>query len=61
MIKKWLSGIDVQPGFSTAVMEALEKKVRHMDPMDRYCSIVFDEMSIKEGFVYDESRDEVLC
>ena len=60
IIHRWLSVVDIQPGFSKSVKEALRKKVRTMSERDRYCSVVFDEMSVKEALSYDEKHDLVV-
>ena len=54
-----LQKMNIQPGFSESVLEALKVKVTAMDPRDRNVALVFDEMSIKQGLVYNTGKDIV--
>ena len=47
----------IKPGFSESVLEALKVKVNAMDCRDKNVVSVFDEMSIKEGLLYNVGRD----
>ena len=40
--------IDVKPGFSTNILEALKQKVASMAELSKMCVICIDEMVIKE-------------
>ena len=51
--------MNIKPGFSGSVIDALTLKVQAMDPIDRNVALVFDEMSIKQGLVYNEGTDSV--
>ena len=54
-----LQKMNVKPGFSQSVLDALTQKVKAMAPIDRNVALVFDEMSIKQGLVYNEGSDIV--
>ena len=49
-----LQKMNIKPGFS-----ALTLKVQAMDPIDCNVTPVFDEMSIKQGLMYNEGTDSV--
>ena len=48
-----LRKMDINPGFSDSVLEALTMKVKAMDEMNRNVAIAFDEMAIKQGLTYN--------
>ena len=52
-----LQKMHIKPGFSDSVLEALKVKVNAMDCRDKNVALVFDEMSIKEGLLYNVGRD----
>ena len=54
-----LQKMNIKPGFSESVIDALTLKVQAMDPIDHNVALVFDEMSIKQGLVYNEGTDSV--
>ena len=54
-----LRKMNINPGFSDSVLEALSMKVRAMDEMNCNVAIAFDEMSIKQGLMYNPGTDRV--
>ena len=54
-----LQKMNIKPGFSQYVLDALTLKVQAMHPTDRNVALVFDEMSIKQSLVYNEGTDSV--
>ena len=52
-----LQKMSIKPRFSESVLEALKVKVNAMDCRDKNVVLVFDEMSIKEGLLYNVGRD----
>ena len=52
-----LQKMKIKPGFSGSVLEDLKVKVNAMDCRDKNIVLVFDEMSINEGFLYNVGRD----
>ena len=51
--------MNIKPGFSQSVLDALTLKVQAMHPTDRNVALVFDEISIKQSLVYNEGTDSV--
>ena len=51
--------MDINPGFSDSLLEALTMKVKAMDEMNRNVAIAFDEMAIKQGLTYNHGTDRV--
>ena len=56
-LTRTLQRSNINPGFSEAVFKALKVKVDNMSKQDTQCAIIFDEMAIKQGLVYNSSRD----
>ena len=54
-----LQKINIKPGFSQSVLDALTLKVQAMHPTDRNVALVFDEMNIKQSLVYNEGTDSI--
>ena len=51
--------MSIKPGFSKSVFEALKVKVNAMDCRDKNVVLVFNEMSIKEGLLYNVGIDVI--
>ena len=47
-------------GFSNKVMALLKMRVETMTKIERNCSLVFDEMSLKQHLDYDKNSDKVV-
>ena len=45
--------MNIKPGFNASVLKALKMKAKNMHPRDCNVVLAFDEMSIKEGLVYN--------
>ena len=58
-LRRTMQNVQVYPGFSQNILQALKLKVDSMPPKSRLVSVVLDEMSIKEAVVYNRERDEV--
>ena len=54
-----LQKMSIKPGFSESVLEALKVKVNAMDCKDKNVVLIFDEMGIKEGLLYNVGRDVI--
>ena len=52
-----LSRCCIFPGFNDNIFKALETRANELD--DRYCCLVFDEMKLAKGIIYDRQRDMV--
>lgn len=59
LLKQTMRNVRVYPGFSNAILNALKLKIQSMPPDAKLCSLVFDEMSIKEKVSYNIARDDV--
>lgn len=47
-------------GINDHIIEHLKSIVSHMSLMDRYCSLMFDEMDLEAGLQYDKHKDYVF-
>ncbi len=54
-----LKKMNISPGFSEQVFDALAVRTQHLCDLDKSVVLVFDEMAIKEALVYNGSKDEV--
>ena len=54
-----LRKMNIKPGFSASVLEALKMKAKNTHPRDCNVVLAFDEMSIKEGLVYNPGSNNV--
>lgn len=59
-LKQWLSNIPMTPGVIPTAIEALEEATRNWHLTDRACTLIFDEMSLKEHLQYDAKHDIVM-
>nr|XP_042905123.1 uncharacterized protein LOC110283341 [Parasteatoda tepidariorum] len=57
---KIVSGIKMEPGFSTAVLNSIKLIASKIKPHDKYCIISFDEMLLKCGLVYNKKKDKIV-
>ena len=58
-LRRWLSGIEIRPGFSATVFDMLASRVAEMTPRDRLCIVTFDEMSLRSSLTYNISTDSI--
>ena len=60
-LRKWLSNVEVKPGFPRKVFELLRDKVRvaGMTEKNKLCVITIDEMSLRAGASYNITEDVV--
>jgi hypothetical protein len=58
--KKLLNSISFESGFGNNLLENLKCQVEQMHELDRYCSLLFDEIKLSEGLFYDKSRQRLL-
>ena len=54
-----MRNFDIKPGFHQAVFDGLRFKFANMSEQDRLCSLVFDEMAIKQKLIYNARSDHV--
>ena len=58
-LQQSLQRTNVMPGFSDSMFAALKLKISTMDDKDRCVAVVFDEMSLKNGLVYNHGLDKI--
>ncbi|KAJ8914162.1 hypothetical protein NQ315_016241 [Exocentrus adspersus] len=56
-LNKILSKIPFSCGFNEHVFSHLKNKVAKMNPLDKCCVLMFDEVSLSTGLMYNSSRD----
>ena len=59
LLKLSMSKIDITPGFNLEIIQALFSKIQSMASGGNLCTLVFDEISLREGVNYDVKKDEV--
>ena len=57
-LRRTMKGVQVYPGFNEKIMKVLSDKVSSLK-YGKLCSVVFDEMVLKEGLSYNEEKDYV--
>ncbi|KAG6438721.1 hypothetical protein O3G_MSEX000173 [Manduca sexta] len=55
-----LKRVDLLPGINDTIFEDLKKKVSQMQDKHKFCSILFDEMSIAPALSYDKTHDKII-
>jgi len=58
-IKRWVGNLKCLPGLNTALFKQLKTKVDVMSSQEKYCTLVFDEMKIKNFLEYNKYLDLV--
>lgn len=58
-LREVMRKVDITPGLSGSILEALRLKAASLTNNDKLVSLVMDEMVIKEGVSYDRSKDIV--
>ena len=58
-LRKPLEGIKLNPGMCLPVFDVLAKKAQTMPDLDKYCTLVLDEMTIKTLLQYEPDRDRI--
>ncbi|XP_029340931.1 uncharacterized protein LOC115033089 [Acyrthosiphon pisum] len=54
-----LSTVSIGPGVSPVVFQVLTENVKKLKPSERYCSLIFDEISLSSGLNYDSSANKI--
>ncbi|GFO06525.1 transposable element p transposase [Plakobranchus ocellatus] len=54
-----MRGINIYPGLNQGLLKALGQKINSLPSGSEVCSLVFDEISLKEGVTYNVERDEI--
>lgn len=58
-LKKLLEKIPLKCGLNPCIMENLKKRVEKLHPLDRYCTLIFDEMSTSPQLQYNPKLDQI--
>lgn len=58
-LQKMLARIPIFPGIHDAVFTTLKSVSKNMKPLNKYCVLLFDEMSIEPNVHYNQYLDEV--
>lgn len=58
-LKKNVQNVKIYPEFNENILRSLAQKVQAVPENSQLCTVVFDEMCIKEKVVYNIERDEV--
>ena len=58
-IRRWLEGMEFESGFKSDILNILQKRVDKMSEKEKLCVLLVDEISLKEGLNYNESKDMV--
>ncbi|KAF0291149.1 Transposable element P transposase [Amphibalanus amphitrite] len=58
-LRRWAESFRVSPGEFSSLLSFLDAASSNMDPLEKNCAILFDEMAIDSRIVYDNSCDIV--
>ena len=58
-LRRFLQNVPIEPGFNQVILDALKIKVGQMKEHMRICSLVFDEMSIRQFVKLNRSKDHI--
>lgn len=59
-IRAWYSDIPFNIGISDYILNVIKHKTESLDPMNKQCVLLIDEMSIKYEVEYDSKRDVIF-
>ena len=57
MLRKWLSTVNCEPGFSTEIISFLKEEVQRNKCL-KDVALIFDAMAIRSGITYDKKLDK---
>jgi len=55
-LRRLSNSVDFQPGICDAIVNPLQVIVEKMDPKDRVCCLLFDEMCIRSGVYFNDAK-----
>ena len=58
-LNRYIQNINFEPGILKTVLQFADKTSEMLAPMDKLCSLSFDEMSIEKKYVYDRGADKL--
>lgn len=56
-IRRWVGNSKCKPGFSPGIFKQLKNKANVLSEQERYCTLIFDEMKIKNYLEYSKFLD----
>ncbi|CAH0406564.1 unnamed protein product [Chilo suppressalis] len=59
-LNKMVMKLNIQTGISSQVFESLNREVTGWNDKKKWCSLIFDEMSLAPALNYDKKRDFIL-
>lgn len=59
-LRKLLQRIPFLCGINKRIFENLKQSVSKLNPLDRYCTVIFDEISLSPGLQYEQSKDVII-
>ena len=59
-LHRYISKMPNNTGISQAALKIIEKKVIHMSPKDRLCTLCMDEISLKTNLFYSVPADKII-
>ncbi len=59
-VSRWMSKIRFREGLDENLFSLLKLHMQNFEEKDRVGSLLMDEMSLKEGLDYDQSRDKIM-
>lgn len=59
-LKDYLRKIHVKPGFQKQILEGMKSKGESLSRKVKYCTVVFDDMGVREHLAFDFSQDQVM-
>ncbi len=57
---KWLRNVRSSPGFHEESFSALSERMKFMPERDRVCSLMIDEIHLKQNLQYDQHQDVIV-
>lgn len=59
-IRAMLKKVPFEPGLNLHIMKHLKGTVEKLQPHDKYCTLVFDEISLSSGLYYHAGNDKII-
>jgi len=59
-LQSMLSKVPFDPGVNKLLLQQLKIKSDEMNPLDRYCALLFDEVSLDSGFYYEAHKQKII-
>ena len=59
-LKRFISNIPTTSGISEGILKAIQRKVHHMNDMEKICTLCIDEISLKSHLYYSVPDDKII-